>query len=104
MTQPLPHPPEFVRLCERAIEELRGFPALPLEERGPRLAALHARLAEIGERMAELDLRDPEFPEEQGTLGDAASALLALEMDRGGPHAPRYVERIIGDLRRISGA
>lgn len=99
----LPHPPEFARLCAQAVEQLRAFEAAPLAERGARLADIRARLTEIGTRMAELDIRAPGFPDEQATLADATSALLALDVDRGGPRVARYVERIIADLQRISG-
>lgn len=96
------HPEDFVRLCERAIRELEGFPSAPAEERGARLARIRRLLDELGDRMAALDIRSPDFPDEQASLADATSALLALDMDRGGPHARRYTERIVADLRRIA--
>jgi hypothetical protein len=50
----------------------------------------------------ELDLRDPEFPREQGWLVDAASAFQSIEMDRGGRQVEKYVQRAVEDLRRVS--
>ena len=106
MTDPTPaaaHPPEFVRLCEQAIAALEALKADPPMERGPRLLTIRALLADIGLQMAELDLRTPGFGDEQGTLVDAASVLQAIDLDRGGPNVPRFVDRIIADLRRIAG-
>jgi hypothetical protein len=96
------HPPEFVRLCEQAIQQLETLRSATVMERGARLPAIREALAEISARMAELDLRLPDFADEQGTLTDAASALQAIDMDRGGPHVPRFVDRIVHDLRRIA--
>ena len=59
-------------------------------------------LADIGLQLAELDLRTPGFADEQGTLVDAAGALAAIDLDRGGPNVPRFVDRIVADLRRIA--
>jgi hypothetical protein len=97
------HPDDFVQLCERAlaaVEELRSAPA---GQRASRIATLRALLERIGARMVELDLRSPHFPEEQASLADAASALLAVDLDRGGPRVPRLVDRIADDLRRLAG-
>lgn len=106
MTDPTPfaapHPPEFVRLCEQAIGALEALKADPPLERGQRLLAIRALLADIGLQMAELDLRTPGFADEQGTLVDAAGALQAIDLDRGGPNVPRFADRIIADLRRIA--
>jgi hypothetical protein len=99
---PVPHPPEFVRLCEEAIQALEGLKLATPMERGARLPAIRALLGEISGQMTELDLRLPGFADEQGTLTDASSALQAIDMDRGGPHVPRFVDRIVGDLRRIA--
>ena len=97
-----PHPPEFIRLCEQAIGALEALKADPPMERGQRLLTIRTLLADIGLQMAELDLRTPGFADEQGTLVDAASVLQAIDLDRGGPNVPRFVDRIIGDLRRIA--
>ncbi|MBW3570553.1 MAG: hypothetical protein KY467_05560 [Gemmatimonadetes bacterium] len=105
MTDPIPpaeHSPEFIRLCERAIGELEALKADPPMERGPRLITIRALLADVGLHMAEVDLRTPGFADEQGTLVDAASALQAIDLDRGGPNVPRFADRIIADLRRIA--
>jgi hypothetical protein len=96
------HPPEFVRLCEQAVAELEALKAASPMERGPRLMMIRALLADIGLQMAELDLRTPGFADEQGTLVDAASALQAIDLDRGGPNVPRFADRIIDDLRRLA--
>ena len=104
MSDPTPaqHPPEFVRLCEQAIQALEGLKLATPMERGTRLPAIRELLGEISGHLADLDLRLPGFPDEQGTLTDAASALQAIDMDRGGPHVPRFVDRIVADLRRIA--
>lgn len=106
MTDPTPaagpHPPEFVRLCEQAIGSLEALKADPPLERGRRILEIRQLMADIGLQMAELDLRSPGFPDEQGTLVDAASALQAIDLDRGGPNVPRFVDRIVADLRRIA--
>ena len=99
---PLPHPPEFVRLCEDAIAQLQALKDASPMERGTRLPAIRALLSEVSARMADLDLLRPGFADEQGTLTDAASALQAIDLDRGGPHVPRFVDRIVDDLRRIA--
>ena len=102
MSEPRPHPPEFVQACEGAIERLLAFRAAGPMERGAQLPAIRQALASIGERLAELDWEDERYAREQGTVQDAASALGAIELDRGGPQVPRYVDRIIDDLRRIA--
>lgn len=100
--QPVQHPPEFVRLCEQAIGQLEGLKGAGVMERGARLPAIRELLSEIAARVAELDLRMPGFADEQGTLTDASSALQAIDLDRGGPHVGRFVDRIVQDLRRIA--
>lgn len=97
-----PHPPEFVRLCEDAVAQLEALKTATAMERGARLPAIRAQLADIATQLSDLDLRAPGFADEQGTLTDASSALQAIDMDRGGPHVPRFVDRIIQDLRRIA--
>lgn len=99
---PTPHPPEFVRLCEQAVQELEALKGEGPMERGARLLTIRALLADIGLQMAELDLRTPGFGDEQGTLVDAASKLQAIDLDRGGPHVPRFADQIVADLRRIA--
>lgn len=99
---PAPHPAEFVRMCEEAIEQLEALKAGGVMERGAMLPAIRDQLSEISAQLAEMDLRTPGFADEQGTLTDAASALQAIDMDRGGPHVPRFVDRIVQDLRRIA--
>lgn len=104
MSDPTPaeHPATFVRLCEDAIARLEALKKASAMERGTRLPAIRTLLSDIGAQMAELDLLRPGFADEQGTLTDAASALQAIDLDRGGPHVPRFVDRIIQDLRRIA--
>lgn len=99
---PRGHPEAFVRLCEEAVAELLALKADPPMERGARIPGIRARLERIGADMAALDLTSPGFADEQGTLVDAASALQAVAMDRGGPHVPRFVDRMVADLRRIA--
>jgi hypothetical protein len=101
---PTPHPPEFVRLCEDAIAQLEALKAASPMERGTRLPAIRALLSEVSTRVADLDLLRPGFADEQGSLTDASSALQAIDLDRGGPHVPRFVDRIVQDLRRIAAA
>ena len=96
------HPPDFVALCEQAAEQLLALKNDAPLDRGERLPAIRELLERIGTRMAALDLAHPGFADEQGTLVDAASALQAIAVDRGGPHVPRYVDRIVADLRRIA--
>jgi hypothetical protein len=104
MSDPTPaqHPAAFVRLCEDAIAQLEALKGGSPMERGTRLPAIRTLLSDISARMADLDLLQPGFADEQGTLTDAASALQAIDMDRGGPHVPRFVDRIVQDLRRIA--
>ncbi|HEU0012614.1 MAG TPA: hypothetical protein VFQ45_02985 [Longimicrobium sp.] len=96
------HPPEFVRLCDDAIAKLEALKAASPFARGPLIPPIHERLAEIAAAVAELDLRAPGFADEQAALTDAASKLQAIEMDRGGPHVARFVDRIVADLRRLA--
>ena len=98
-----PHPPEFMALCQRAAELLSSVPTLPLAERGARLRQVHAVMEEIDGRLKELDLGDPHFNAEQTELLAASSALQALELDRGGPNVPRYVERAVAAIRSVAG-
>jgi hypothetical protein len=100
-----PHPPEFIALCRHAAELLDSVPGLPLTERGERLRQAHAAVEQIDRRLKELDLDrgDPHFSEEQGDLIAVASALQALELDRGGPNVRRYVDRAITAIRHVAG-
>lgn len=99
---PAEHPATFVRLCEEAIAQLEALKPASIMERGARLPAIRALLSDISAQLAEMDLLRPGFADEQGTLTDASSALQAIDMDRGGPHVPRFVDRIVQDLRRIA--
>lgn len=100
---PLQHPPEFKRLCDQAVEAFRALPAAEPMERGRMIPGLRELLARIEEQIEELDIRDPGFAREQGLLVDASSALQSIDLDRGGPHVERYVERAIADVRRVAG-
>ena len=99
---PAQHPAAFVRLCEDAAAQLEALKSASAMERGARLPAIRALLSDISAQLAEMDLLRPGFADEQGTLTDAASALQAIDLDRGGPHVPRFVDRIVADLRRIA--
>lgn len=97
------HPPEFRRLCEQAVERLRALAAAPPLERGPLIPGIRALLEQIDREIDERDIRDPGFATEQGLLVDASSALQSIDLDRGGPHVSRFVDRAIADIRRVSG-
>jgi hypothetical protein len=96
------HPPEFRRLCDEAAEMLLALKSAEPRERGERIPAIRALLARIAAEVEALDLRAPDFPEEQGQLVDAASALESIDLDRGGPHVARYVDRAVADVRRLA--
>jgi hypothetical protein len=98
-----PHPPEFRRLCQDAIDRFHTLAAAGPLERGALIPGLRALLQRIDDQVEELDLRAPGFAREQGLLIDAASALQSIDLDRGGPHVPRYVERAVADIRRVAG-
>lgn len=100
---PLQHPDEFRRLCTRAAEGFRALAVADAAERGRMIPELRALLARIDEQVDELDIALPGFAREQGLLVDASSALQSIDMDRGGPHVRRYVERAIADIERVSG-
>jgi hypothetical protein len=95
------HPPELARLCEEAAERLHGLRNADASERGARIPAIRALLERIGGMVEALDLRASDFPAEQGALVDAWSALQSIDLDRGGPHVPRYVDRAVADVRRL---
>lgn len=97
-----PHPPELRARCARAAELFESLRSQDLHQRGETLALLRPLLAEIDETVKELDLRDPDFPREQGWLVDAASALQSIELDRGGWHVDKFAHRAAEDLRRVA--
>ncbi|HEX6036872.1 MAG TPA: hypothetical protein VFZ20_02505, partial [Longimicrobium sp.] len=98
---PAPRPAELARLCDEAVAQLEALKAASPMERGTRLGAVRALLADLATALADADLLRPGFADEQAILTDAASALQAIDLDRGGPHVPRFVDRIVQDLRRI---
>ena len=100
---PLHHPPGFQRLCDEAVERFRALAAAGPFERGALVPPLRALLQRIDDQIDEMDIREPGFAQEQGLLVDAATALQSIDLDRGGPHVPRYVERAIADIRRVAG-
>lgn len=100
---PVRHPPEFRRLCDQAVERFRALAAADAHARGEMLPELRDLLGRIDQQIDELDIRKPGFAHEQGLLVDASTALQSIALDRGGPHVPRYVERAIADIRRVSG-
>lgn len=97
------HPPEFTRLCDEAMDGFRALAAADTSGRAKLIPGVRALLARIDEEIDAMDIRLPGFPQEQGALGDAAMALQSIDIDRGGPHVGRYVERAIADIRRVSG-
>jgi len=100
---PISHPPEFRRLCDDAIARLRALATAGALERGRMIPEIRALLSRIDEWIEERDITMPGFAREQGLLIDAASALQAIDMDRGGPHVPRFVDRAIADIQRVAG-
>ena len=100
---PPQHPAEFRRLCAEAVERFRALAAAGAFERGRMIPELRGLLARIDEQVDELDIALPGFAREQGLLVDASTALQSIDLDRGGPHVQRYVERAIADIERVSG-
>jgi hypothetical protein len=100
---PAPHPADFVAACEDAIQRFRGLAAAEPSSRGELIPPLRSLLERLDEQMDELDIALPGFASEQGLMHDAWSALQSIDMDRGGPHVQRYVERAISDLSRVCG-
>jgi hypothetical protein len=100
---PISHPAEFRRLCDEAAEHFRALAAAEPMERGRMIPEVRALLARIDEWIEESDIILPGFAREQGLLIDASSALQAIDMDRGGPHVPRFVDRAIADIQRVAG-
>jgi hypothetical protein len=97
-----PHPPELRSLCGRAAQEFESLLGQDLTERGVTLARLQVLLGQIHDSVVELDLRDPDFPREQGWLVDASSALQSIGLDRGGWNVEKLVHRAVEDLRRVA--
>lgn len=100
---PVQHPPEFKRMCSDAVERFRALAAAAPMERGRMIPELRALLQRIDDWIDERDITDPGFAREQGLLLDASSALQSIDLDRGGPHVHRYVERAIADVQRVAG-
>ncbi|HEX8244426.1 MAG TPA: hypothetical protein VF541_13050 [Longimicrobium sp.] len=100
---PVQHPAEFRHLCAEAAERFRALGAADASERGRMIPELRALLARIDEQVDELDIALPGFAREQGLLVDASSALQSIDLDRGGPHVPRYIARAIADIERVAG-
>lgn len=101
---PVPaHPPEFRALCREAASLFESLPSATQEERTRRLPEIRRLLERIHQQAEALDLRAPGFATEQGLLVDASSALQSIDIDRGGPRVPHWVERAVADLRRLEG-
>jgi hypothetical protein len=100
---PISHPAEFRRLCDDAIERFHALAAAGAMERGRMVPEIRALLSRIDEWIEERDITMPGFAREQGLLIDAASALQAIDLDRGGPHVPRFVDRAVADIQRVAG-
>ncbi len=65
---------------------------------------IRALLARIDEWIDEQDIAATSaFAREQGLLVNASSALQSIDLDRGGPHVRRYVERAIADIQQVAG-
>jgi hypothetical protein len=97
-----PHPQAFRELCRRAIDLLESLKAASPTERTGLLRQAQEAMREIDAQVKSLDLGDPTFNDEQGDLIAAASALQAIELDRGGPRVPRYVDTAIEAIRHVS--
>lgn len=96
------HPPELRRLCTEAASLFEAIPTQDQDGRSATLARLRPLLSRIDQMVTDLDLRDPDFPREQGWLTDAASALQSIELDRGGWHVEKFAGRAAEDLRRVA--
>jgi hypothetical protein len=97
-----PHPQALREMCAQAAELFESLLAQDLAGRGETLAKLRPLLTQIDDTVKELDLRDPDFPREQGWLVDASSALQSIQMDRGGWNVEKFVHRAVEDLRRVA--
>lgn len=100
---PLEHPAEIRALCDEAVAAFRALADAEPGARGALVPPIRALLARIDAAVEEADLRHPDFAREQGWLVDASSALQSIDLDRGGPHVARFVERAVADLRRVAG-
>jgi hypothetical protein len=97
-----PHPQAFRELCRRAIELLESLKAADATGRTALLRQAQEAMREIDAQVKTLDLGDPAFNDEQGDLIAAASALQAIELDRGGPRAAKYADTAIAAIRHVS--
>jgi hypothetical protein len=100
---PVQHPAEFKRLCDDAVQRFRALAGAEPMERGRMIPEVRALLEKIDEWIEAEDITTPCFAREQGLLIDASSALQSIDMDRGGPHVHRFVERAIADIQRVAG-
>ncbi len=98
-----PHPEDFRRLCLDAVALLEAVSETTGDGRAALLPRVDAALREIDRRLQELDLRSPDFGEEQGEIVTARSAVQAIEMDRGGPRVGELADRAAAALRRLAG-
>jgi hypothetical protein len=97
------HPPQFVELCRHAVDLLTSLKGATPEMRAVLLPRIDEALARIDEQVKTLDLGTEWFADEQGDIVTASSALQAIEMDRGGSHVERYVDRAVAALRHVGG-
>lgn len=97
-----PHPAAFRDLCRRAVDLLEQLKAAPATDRTELLRQAQQAMRDIDAQVKSLDLGDPTFNDEQGDLIAAASALQAIELDRGGPRAAKYADTAIAAIRHVS--
>jgi hypothetical protein len=101
---PVHHTAEFRRLCDDAIQRFRALSAAEPMERGRLIPGIRDVLSRIDEWIDEQDIgATAAFAREQALLGNASSALQSIDLDRGGPHVPRYVDRAIADIQQVAG-
>jgi hypothetical protein len=98
----VPHPADFRELCDSAVQTLEQLKAAGPTDRTPLLLQAQQAMREIDVRVKSMDLGDPTFNDEQGDLIAAASALQAIELDRGGPKVPKYADTAIEAIRRVA--
>jgi hypothetical protein len=101
-SQHVPHPASFRELCGRAVQVLEQLKAAGPTERTELLRQAQDAMRQIDGQVKSLDLGDPAFNDEQGDLIAASSALQAIELDRGGPKVPKYVDTAIEHIRRMA--